>query len=193
MIKSNDATIFYFLTEFARTQLMSRGMEKYMIMYTWRSELKSIMSYTDMQIICISSAKYNRSLNVTGFMIECGGVFLQTLEGPEEATNSIFRRVTADSRHHHIDLLLSNDDLKRRQFGAWAMNLMFMDDPIFWQKVVGSLSPYDEFLHRSQDPVFSLGLLSLAYKYACSSNGVDSAADGRKRGRIPRIRNMLRS
>lgn len=164
-----------------------------MILYTWRSELKSIMSYTDMQVICLSSAKYNRSANVTGFMIECGGVFLQTLEGPQEAVNSILRRIAADSRHHHVDLLLLSEDLARRQFSAWAMNLMFLDDPLFWRRVVGSLSSYDEFLHCSQDPVFSLGLLSVAYKYACSANGVDPAAVGVKRGRIPRIRNMLRS
>ena len=164
-----------------------------MILYIFRSELKSIMSYTDMQVICISSAKYNRSLSVTGFMIECGGVFLQTLEGPEEAVNAIFRRINADNRHHHVDVLMSTDGLARRQFGAWAMNLMFLDDPLLWRRVVGSLSPYDDFLHRSQDPIFALGLLSLAYQFACSSTSVDPAATGLKRGRVPRIRHMLRA
>ncbi|WP_377811866.1 BLUF domain-containing protein (plasmid) [Azospirillum sp. A29] len=164
-----------------------------MIIYAFRSELKSIMSYTDMQDICLSSARNNRKWNVTGYMVECGGVFLQALEGPEDAVTSIFRRVVNDPRHHHVDLLLSNDGVARRQFGAWAMNLMFLDDPLLWRRVIGSLSPYDDFLHRSQDPIFALGLLSLAYQFACSATSVDAAATGLKRGRVPRIQHMLRS
>ena len=163
-----------------------------MITYVFRSELKSIMTYTDMQDICTTSARYNRKLNVTGFMIECGGVFVQALEGSEDAVSTIFRRIIDDSRHHHIDLLLSNDGLKRRQFGAWAMNLMFLDDPLLWQRVVGSLSPYDDFLERSKDPIFALGLLSQAYRFACSETGTDPAATGAKGGRIPRAQHILR-
>jgi len=162
------------------------------IAYVFRSELKSIMSYTDMQGICIKSARYNRTSHVTGFMIECGGVFLQALEGPEEAVGSIFRRIVDDRRHHHVDLLLSNEGLRRRQFGVWALNLMFLDDPLLWHRVVGSLSSYDDFLERSQDPVFALGLLSLTYRFACAATGIDPVTVGVKRGRIPRARHMLR-
>lgn len=162
-----------------------------MITYAFRSELKSIMSYVDIQDICILSAKNNRKAKVTGFMVECGGVFLQILEGPEDAVSSIFRRISIDTRHHHVDLLLATDGLSRRQFGAWAMNLMFMDDPILWSQVVGSLSPYDDFLQRSQDPIFSLGLLSHAYKYACAAMGVDPTSTVVNHGRIPRAHHML--
>ncbi|WP_451982893.1 BLUF domain-containing protein [Azospirillum endophyticum] len=164
-----------------------------MIMYAFRSELKSIMSYTVMQDICLLSARNNKKWNVTGYMVECGGVFLQALEGPEEAVTSIFRKVADDPRHHHVDVLLSTDGVARRQFGAWAMNLMFLDDPLLWRRVVGSLSPYDDFLRRSQDPIFALGLLSLAYQFACSATSVDPAATGLKRGRVPRKRHMLRT
>ena len=162
-----------------------------MITYAFRSELKSIMSYADMQDICISSAKYNQRAKVTGFMVECGGVFLQILEGPDDAVISIFRRISIDTRHHHVDLLLSNDGLRQRQFGAWAMNLMFMDDPILWSQVIGSLSPYDDFLQRSQDPIFSLGLLSHAYKYACAAAGVEPTSTEARHGRIPHAHHML--
>ncbi|MBP2302869.1 BLUF domain-containing protein [Azospirillum picis] len=164
-----------------------------MYMLVFRSELNSILSYNVIKDICILSARNNRRHGISGFMIECGGVFVQILEGSAEAVDATFQRVSADARHHHVDLLLSTAGSAGRQFGAWAMNLMFLDDPLLWRRVAGSLSSYDDFLRRSRDPVFSLGLLSLAYQFACSAINIDPAATGLKRGRIPRTRHMLRS
>lgn len=155
--------------------------------------MKFIMPYPDIQDLCISAARYNRDADVTGFMIECGGVFLQAVEGREEAVDTVLHRTRRDSRHHHIDHLLSIDGAARRQFGAWAMNLMFLDDARLWRRAVGPLKEYDDFLLRSRDPVFSLGLLSLAYRFACSAMEVDPAAVGLKRGRVPSAAQMLKS
>lgn len=67
-----------------------------------------------------TSRRNNRAVGVTGLLVTGGRRFLQTLEGPEEAVEGVFRRIESDPRHFAI-VLLSSAMIERRSFGDWAM------------------------------------------------------------------------
>lgn len=163
-----------------------------MLRTVFRSEMTALLSYPDIQRICLASAKSNKTVGITGFMIECGGLFVVGLEGPSKVVNETMRRIERDDRHHRIDTMLTCGDAHRRLFGAWSMNMMFLDDPLLWRRLVGSMEGYENMLDCSRDPVFSIGLLALSYRYSCSCLNIDPSADGKRGGRIPRLRQMLK-
>lgn len=163
-----------------------------MLQVVFRSQLTTLLSYLDIQRLCLAAARYNRKAAVTGFMVECGGVFLQSLEGQARDVGETLDRIYRDTRHDHIEILYSEQDVPRRRFGVWAMNVMFLDDDTFWTKVFGSGYSCDEMLSQPMDPAFAMGVLALAYRHACSVTGMTPTADGNRPGRIPRIRHMIR-
>lgn len=164
-----------------------------MLQIVFRSQLTRLLSYTDIQRLCLISARNNRRAGVTGFMVECGGVFLTVIEGEAHNANDTFDRIRGDTRHDHMEIIYSEDGLERRRFGAWAMNVMFLDDDGFWQTVFGSGFSCDELLsNRALEPAFALGLLTMAYQYACVQAKMAPYPSGTKPGRIPRIGHMFR-
>jgi hypothetical protein len=163
-----------------------------MLQVVFRSQLTTLLSYLDIQRLCLVAARNNRKAGVTGFMVECGGVFLQSLEGQVRDVTETLERIYRDSRHDHIEIVYSEQDVPRRRFGVWAMNAMFLDDDIFWTKVFGSGYSCDEMLSQPMDPAFAMGVLAMAYRHACSVTGMAPAATGNRLGRIPRISHMIR-
>ncbi len=67
----------------------------------------------------------NARADVTGLLLFNGRRFLQALEGPQAAVESIFARIKEDERHRAI-VLLQAREVADRQFGRWAMAY---DDP----------------------------------------------------------------
>ncbi|MFS2008882.1 BLUF domain-containing protein [Azospirillum sp. CT11-132] len=164
-----------------------------MLQIVFRSQLTKLLSYTDIQKLCLISARNNRKAGVTGFMVECGGVFLETIEGESRAVDKTFNLVCQDTRRDHLEIVYSEKEVERRRFGAWAMNVMFLDDDIFWQTVFGAGFSCDEMLSpRALEPAFALGLLVMAYQYACAQAKIAPHPSGARPGRIPRIGHMLR-
>ena len=49
-----------------------------------------------------------------------GGLFLQILEGPPQAVESLWKTIVADERHKDV-LMLSDETVDRRLFPDWAM------------------------------------------------------------------------
>ncbi|MCM8736976.1 BLUF domain-containing protein [Azospirillum sp. A1-3] len=164
-----------------------------MLQIVFRSQLTRLLSYTDIQKLCLASARNNRKAGVTGFMVECGGVFLEAIEGETREVDETFSRVRRDTRHDHMEIVCSENGLERRRFGAWSMNVMFLDDDVFWQTVFGRGFSCDELLSsRALEPAFALGLLAMAYQYACAQAKIEPPPAGARPGRIPRIGHMLR-
>ena len=164
-----------------------------MLQIVFRSQLTKLLSYTDIQRLCLISARNNRRAGVTGFMVECGGVFLTVIEGEPREVDETFNRIHCDTRHDHIEIVCSEDGLERRRFGAWSMNVMFLDDDTFWQTVFGSGFTCDELLSsRALEPAFALGLLAMAYQYACAQAEIAPHPSGAVVGRNPRIGHMFR-
>lgn len=67
-----------------------------------------------------SSRAYNTDAGITGVLMYADGVFLQLLEGGRAAVNTLYNRITRDSRHHDV-VLLSYADVGERRFAGWAM------------------------------------------------------------------------
>ncbi len=74
-------------------------------------------------ILTVSRARNSRD-DITGTLICRADMYLQLIEGPEEALRATYARITADDRHLDIDLLVSRG-VTRRMFPKWAMR----DDP----------------------------------------------------------------
>ena len=78
---------------------------------------------------------FNKSYNLTGVLCQGKGLYVQVLEGERSIVNSLYRRIVADNRHEHIEIV-SFTDISSRQFGAWSMALVSLsvDDPMVTMK-----------------------------------------------------------
>ena len=67
----------------------------------------------------------NPALGITGVLCLSGGIFVQALEGGRGAVNRLYNRITADPRHHDVELL-SYEEIGERRFAGWAMGQVNM-------------------------------------------------------------------
>jgi len=67
-----------------------------------------------------ASRRRNPELELTGALMLRDGCFLQALEGPIAALESLFERICRDERHGAVTLL-ELSPIDRRDFGDWAM------------------------------------------------------------------------
>ncbi len=74
--------------------------------------------------ILIGSRRRNERDGITGSLICRADLYLQLLEGPQEAVEATYRRIERDQRHTDVRLL-SRRDVAERLFPDWAMR----DDP----------------------------------------------------------------
>jgi hypothetical protein len=65
----------------------------------------------------------NAKRQVTGILFYKDQSFLQVLEGPEHEVNKVYQRISQDSRHNRVTLLLKRN-LERRNFGEWRMGFV---------------------------------------------------------------------
>lgn len=70
-----------------------------------------------------SSRKNNKEKGITGVLSYRDGFYIQVLEGSEEAVNSLFSKILADSRHHEVTVIL-NEAIEQRSFSGWYMRLL---------------------------------------------------------------------
>jgi hypothetical protein len=80
--------------------------------------------------ILLSARRNNVRDGITGALICRHDLYLQLIEGPEEAIDGLYARITVDDRHDDVQLLLSSE-VDRRMFPEWAM---LDDEPqsLFW-------------------------------------------------------------
>jgi hypothetical protein len=83
----------------------------------------------------------NQSQDITGLLLYREGLFMQLLEGPQEAVWACYERIRSDPRHRDI-LLLQEKPLKERHFGDWAMA---------FQKVEVGSDEQDEQMPNEED------------------------------------------
>ena len=80
--------------------------------------------------ILLSARRNNPRHDITGALICRSDMYLQLIEGPPAAIDSLYARIAADDRHGDVRLLLT-DDVDHRMFPDWAM----LDDEapsLFW-------------------------------------------------------------
>ena len=58
--------------------------------------------------------------DVTGFLVQSNGAFLQLVEGPAASLDELLDVLACDPRHHSIEVLV-REDIAQRSFPRWRM------------------------------------------------------------------------
>ena len=88
----------------------------------------------------------NKEWGISGLLLYREGVFLQMIEGPEEAVRSLFAKIRQDRRHHSVAILFEGYS-PRRQFPDWSMSFRDLEDPLLLRNL-----GYSEFMNQPTDP-----------------------------------------
>lgn len=91
-------------------------MQRLIYISTVRDRLKP----AELDGILLASRRNNAIVGVTGLLVAGGQRFLQALEGPGDAVQSVFQRIERDSRHFAI-VTLSKKPIQDRTFPNWSM------------------------------------------------------------------------
>ncbi len=108
---------------------------KIFLFKTFRLIYKSIPFGYDQNIlngILSDAINYNKKNNITGALVCREDIYLQLLEGPEQAVNYTYQKILDDDRHLEVELLIK-EHCNKRIFPKWNMK----DDPAktwFWNK-----------------------------------------------------------
>ena len=70
--------------------------------------------------ILSAARRNNPRLGITGALVCRHDLYLQLIEGPADAIDTLYARICEDDRHANVDLLLS-EDMGERLFPNWAM------------------------------------------------------------------------
>ncbi len=71
---------------------------------------------------------YNSIDSITGLLILYKQTFIQIIEGENKKIQDLFSRISKDTRHNSIKVLLE-EDVKERLFLEWSMGCLELQDP----------------------------------------------------------------
>ena len=96
---------------------------------------QAVVGITDEQVqdILRSSQRNNASHGITGVLVFGGGLFMQVLEGPEQAVLRLYVKIMDDRRHSDCRLIhISPAD--EQVFNKWSMAVV-SSDPLDFQRI----------------------------------------------------------
>ena len=83
---------------------------------------KTDVSDSTLKDIIASSKKNNPEEDVTGCLLSGSNSFLQLLEGSAEFINTLYSKISRDSRHKNV-ITLCYEKIDERLFFSWSMKL----------------------------------------------------------------------
>jgi blue light- and temperature-responsive anti-repressor len=86
----------------------------------YRSRALRRFSQSEVDQLAAKAFARNLTLHVTGVLVFDGEHFLQVLEGPADAVEAVFDRLSRDTRHDNLVTMLCTQAARRR-FGSWGM------------------------------------------------------------------------
>ena len=92
------------------------------------SQFAKDLSREDIDHLIAQSADKNTRLDITGFLMTSGRVFLQLIEGPDAHIDDLFQTISKDDRHRDVLLLSYEVDVPQRLFPDWSMRKFDLDD-----------------------------------------------------------------
>jgi hypothetical protein len=104
------------------------------------SSAVELFSETQLEILLKECRRNNESVGVTGMLLYKDGNFMQCLEGPKEAVQTLEVRIRSDPRHRGMIVLLTEDAVQP-EFREWAMGFKKLDS-----KTALGVPGYSEFL-----------------------------------------------
>ena len=90
----------------------------------YMSRVADGLAERDVKAVLALSRRNNRMLDVTGSLTFTGRHFVQTLEGRPEVVESLLARITHDTRHHDMRLMLDRA-VTLRSYPLWSMGLLY--------------------------------------------------------------------
>jgi hypothetical protein len=78
------------------------------------------MEEAELNALLETARRNNERNGITGTLVYCEGSYLEVLEGESEVVYETFRRILNDTRHGGI-LVLSDREIREREFGEWSM------------------------------------------------------------------------
>ncbi|MCI4665317.1 MAG: BLUF domain-containing protein [Neomegalonema sp.] len=84
------------------------------------SKANQFFSKQQLNRLAESSKRKNEAQQVSGALIECEGLFIQTLEGDEAVINNILNKIQRDPRHSEVTIV-SIDAAPMRRYAHWSM------------------------------------------------------------------------
>ncbi|AOL24036.1 Sensors of blue-light using FAD [Erythrobacter litoralis] len=70
--------------------------------------------------ILMAARRNNRENDITGALICRQDMYIQLVEGPDDAIDALYERILADDRHTDVKLEMSTA-IEERMFPGWAM------------------------------------------------------------------------
>jgi hypothetical protein len=96
------------------------------LIYTSTASEKFV-SNDELRKLVQQCAENNRRAKIAGLLLLAGDQFLQVLEGPSKAVNTLLRKICMDKRHHDLDLV-SFEPIGPVYFDNWSMRLVDLYD-----------------------------------------------------------------
>jgi hypothetical protein len=87
-----------------------------------RTIVRNHIDYKIAKIVAVGRMNNERD-QITGALLFSGGYFAQVIQGPTEALERLFARISTDNRHRDVTLL-SRGNTTERTFPEWAMGLL---------------------------------------------------------------------
>lgn len=138
------------------------------LIYRSRSSWETL-SNEMLRELATQSAARNAEKGITGILLLSDETFLQVLEGPADAVNTLYARIVQDRRHHGVTLL-DYEQTPCLLFKDWGMNVLdLFDIPALHRGFLRS--KYEEkegFIVIPDDPRLALALL-LDARAICSA------------------------
>lgn len=111
------------------------GTNIYQILY--RSKAAYCPSEAQLQELLMLARLHNSGQQITGLLLYSAGLFVQVMEGPEEAVRELYARIQRDPRHTRVETV-SEGLLPRRQFAEWSMDFGLAEGPEV-ERVLGAI------------------------------------------------------
>ena len=107
------------------------------------SSASRALSEEDLDFIVAEARRFNEASGVTGFLLYCGGNFMQYLEGEDDAVLQTFARIRASTRHRQVSELM-NEPITVREFADWAMGFSQATPDGFLESAWGGLQDTED-------------------------------------------------
>jgi Sensors of blue-light using FAD len=105
---------------------------------------------SDIPALLANARTANSANGITGMLLYIEGCFFQILEGEESVVDKVFRRISGDSRHSRITLII-REPISKRSFSDWTMGCSKVD-----ASEAGQLIGENDFF-RSSECVTQIG------------------------------------
>jgi class 3 adenylate cyclase len=118
------------------------------------------LSDEELKWLGTNAARQNAKKHITGILLTIGDTFFQTIEGPDEAIEALFKSIRKDERHKNIVCIGNESNVTSRLFPKWSMKTVNLDKEqdqtvSALRELIRSLSSSHFIIGRYTQPIVS--------------------------------------